>query len=180
MKLRRTILLAAGALLAVRAAAEGTASDAQQPPPSSSRSQRWYQKDEQKARDLGQRGEAEMKKGATSAGNELNAGGQALNARVVGTKTVTGRIADASSDQVTVRKTDGTSTELRLSRSTKVTVDGKKAAAASLQQGDEIRASYAQSGGAATATKIDVTRAAGSQRGPAGRATSPGAGAPSR
>ena len=165
MRIRRTMLLAAGALLAARAGAEG-ASDAQQP--SSPPSQSWYQRDAQKARELGQRGETAAKKGASSAGKELNAGGQALNAKVVGTKKLTGEIADASPDRVTVRKSDGTSLDMRITGSTKVTVDGKKAAARSLKPGDEVRASYAESGGAATATKLDVKRAGTS---PSGGAT---------
>lgn len=157
MNVRRMILLAAAATLASRAGAEGTTGDAQQPP---GRSQSWYQKDAQKARELGQQGEGEMRRGAAGARDKLNEGGQAASAKVVGTKTVRGEVADVSRDQVTVKRSDGAPLGLRITASTKVTVDGQKGSIGSLQQGDEVRASYAQSGGSATATKIDVRRSA--------------------
>ncbi len=161
MNVRRTILLVAGALFASRAGANGTASDSQQPPPSD-QSQTWYQKDAQKARELGQQGAGAVKKGATSARKKVNEGGQAATAKVVGTKTVTGQIADFSQDQVTVKKSDGTPMNLRITESTQVTVGGQKGSTGSLQQGDEVRATYAESGGSATAMKIDVKRTPGS------------------
>lgn len=157
MNVRGMILLAAGTVLASRAGAEGTASGAQQQPPSD-RSQSWYQKDAQKARELGRRGEGAIQEGATGARKKLNEGGQAATAKVVGTKTVTGEIADVSQDRVTVKRSDGKPLNLRITDSTRVTVGGKKGSRGSLQQGDEVRASYAQSGGSATATKIEVKR----------------------
>jgi hypothetical protein len=148
------ILLAAGALLASRAEAQGVG----QPPPSDDSQQTWHEKDAQKARELGAKGESQMKKGAATTRDKVNEGGQALSAKIVGTKTVTGEVADVSADQVTVKKDDGTPMNLRLTPSTKVTIGGQKASRGSLQQGAEVRASYAQSGGEATAQKIDVTR----------------------
>lgn len=171
MNVRRTILLAAGAMLASRAGAQATTGDAQQPP--SDKSQTWYEKDAQKAKELGEQGAGAVKKGATSAGKTVNEGGQAATAKVVGTKTVTGRIADVAQDAVTVKKSDGTPMSLRVVDSTKVTVDGQKGLVGSLKQGDEVRASYAQSGGSATAMKIDVTRK------PKPSSSSPGATGPS-
>ena len=162
MNVRRTILLAAGVLLASPAGAEGTASPSQQQPPSD-QPQTWYQKDAQKARTLGQQGAGALRKGATSAGRKLNEGGQAATAKVVGTKTIAGRIADVSQERMTLKKSDGTPMNLRVTDSTKVTVDGQKGSVKSLRQGDEVRASYAQSGGSATAMKIDVKRSTGSR-----------------
>ncbi len=178
MHVRRTILLAAAVTLAARASAEDNATDAQQPPPG--KSQSWIQKDEAKARQLGREGVNAGKRGAAWAGKEVNAGGQAANAKVVGTRTVTGRVADVRPEEVTVSRSGGAPLKLRVTRSTKVTVHGQSASATSLQQGDEVRASYAESGGAATAMKIDVTGSApstgaGSASG-SGGAASPGAG----
>lgn len=155
MHLRRLVLLAATAALAAQARAEGNTSDKQPP---SEKAQPWYQKDAQKARELGQKGVDATKRGASSAGKAVNSGGQAATTKVVGTKTITGRIADVSPDEVTVKRSDGAPMKLRVTDSTQVSVGGKKGAVSSLTQGDEVRASYAQSGGSATATKIDVTR----------------------
>jgi hypothetical protein len=164
-------LLAAGAVLASRAGAQGSTSDGSQPqPPPSDRSQSWYQRDAAKAKELGQKGVDAGKRGASWAGKETNAGGQAATSKVVGTKTVSGEVADVSRDHVTVNRSDGSPMDLRVTGSTKVTVGGKKAQVGALEQGDQVRASYAQSGGAATATRIDVkgkggSRSAGSQPG---------------
>ena len=160
MPVRRTILLATAALLASQAGAEDA-----QPPPPSDKSQPWYQKDAEKARELGQEGVDATKQGADRAAQELNAGGQAAASKVVGTKTVTGQVADVSQEQVTVNRNDGTPMQLRVTPSTKVTVRGQSASVASLQRGDEVRASYAQSGGNATATQIDVNPPAGASSG---------------
>ena len=180
MNVRRMILLAGGVLLASPAGAEGTASSPQQQPPADP-SQSWYQKDAQKARSLGQQGAGAVQKGASSAGKKLNEGGQAATAKVVGTKTVAGRIADVSQDRMTLKTTDGTPMNLRVTTSTKVTVDGKKGSVESLRQGDEVRASYAQSGGSATAMKLDVKRTPGAPSSRMGSTSSraTGAGAPS-
>jgi hypothetical protein len=164
MDLRRLIPLAAAAALASQAGAEGNTSDTQQQPPPTEKSQSWYQRDAQKARELGQKGVDATKRGATSAGKAVNSGGQAATAKVVGTKTVTGRIADVSKEEVTVNRSDGTPLKLRVTDSTKVSVGGKQRSVSSLTQGDEVRASYAQSGGSATATKIDVTRTGAASR----------------
>lgn len=175
MQARRTILLVAAAILASRAAAQASTGDTpgQQPPSDGSRS--WYQKDAAKAKELGQKGVDATKRGASWAGKEANAGGQAATSKVVGTKTVTGRVADVSQDHVTVNRKDGSPMSLRVTGSTKVTVGGKKAAVTSLEPGSEVRASYAQSGGAATATRIDVTRAG---RPAASGSSAPGAAQP--
>jgi hypothetical protein len=162
MNVRRMILLAAGAILASRAQAQGVG----QPPPSDDSQQTWHEKDAQKARELGAKGESQMKKGAATTRDKVNEGGQALSAKIVGTKTVTGEVADVSADQVTVKKDDGTPMNLRLTPSTKVTIGGQKASRGSLQQGAEVRASYAQSGGEATAQKIDVTKTPTGSSGP--------------
>ncbi len=137
---RGMILLAAGAVLASRADAQS--SGAAQQPPTDSSQKTWYQRDAQKARD------------------KVNEGGNAASAKVVGTRTVTGRVADVSQDRVTVKRSDGKPLSLRITGATKVTSGGKKSSVGALQQGDEVRASYAQSGGSATATKIDVRRSA--------------------
>jgi hypothetical protein len=174
MDLRRTILLAAGLALASRAGAQGTADDKQEQQPPSDRSQQsWYQKDAQKAGELGKKGADATRRGATAAGKKVNEGGQAATAKVVGTKTVTGKIADVSGDRVTVKRSDGTPLDLRVTDSTKVTVGGHAGAVGALRQGDEVRASYAQSGGSATAMKIDVRRSAGAA--PGSRERAPGA-----
>jgi hypothetical protein len=175
MNVRRTILLAAGVLLALPASAQGTASQSQQQPPSD-QSQNWYQKDAQKARSLGQQGAGAVQKGATSAGKKLNEGGQAATAKVVGTKTIAGQIAEVSQDRMTLKKSDGTPMNLRVTNSTKVTVDGQKGSVESLRQGDEVRASYAQSGGSATAMKIDVKRTRGSGSSSTGSPSDTGSG----
>jgi hypothetical protein len=173
MNVRTTILLAAGALLASRAGAQGAASEPQRQPPE--QSQPRQQSTAEKARELGDKGADAAKRGARSAGKTLNEGGQAATAKVVGTKTVTGRIAGVSHDQLTVKAGDGTPMDLRLTDSTKVTIGGQKASVGALKQGDEVRASYAQSGGSATAMKIEARRmkspAAG---GGPGRSASPG------
>jgi hypothetical protein len=158
MNVRGTILLAAGALLASRALAQGAAGESQEKPPTDEKT--WYQKDADKARELGQEGADATKKGATTAKEKVNEGGHAATAKVVGTKTVTAKVADVSKDQVTLKlkKSDGTPMNLRLTDSTKVTVAGEKGSVGSLHQGDEVRASYYESGGSATATKIDVKR----------------------
>jgi hypothetical protein len=154
MNVRRVILLAAGALLASRAGAQGESGGSSQPP---SDQKSWYQKDAEKAKELGQEGADATKEGAESAGEKVNEAGQAATAKVVGTKTVTGKVADISKDQVTVNAA-GTPVNMRVTGSTKVTVDGEKASVDSLKQGDQIRASYAHSGGESTATKLEVKR----------------------
>ncbi len=156
MQLRKVLFIAAGAVLASRVAAQGATGDSQPPP--SDRSRTWYEKDAQKARELGQKGAGAVKKGASAAGKKVNAGGQAATAKVVGTRSLTGRISQVSQDQVTVRKSDGTPMSLRVVDSTKVTIGGQKGSIGSLQQGDEVRASYVESGGSATARKLDVKR----------------------
>lgn len=157
MNLRTTVVLAA-ALLAARAGAEGDGGEAK-PPADQQPAQR---STAEKARELGDRGTAAAKRGATSARDKVNEAGQAVSARAVGTQSVTGRVAEVGEDQVTVEQSDGTPLRLRVTRSTKVTSAGKEASAAALRPGDEVRASYAQSGGSATATKIEkLGKAAG-------------------
>lgn len=171
MNLRTTILLAAGALLASPAGAQGTT---REPQPTPDASQTRQERTADKARELGSKGADAAKRGASTAGRKVNEGGQAATAAVVGTKTVTGRIGEVSNDQVTVKPADGAPMNLRLTGSTKVTVGGQKASVGALRQGDEVRVSYAQSGGSATAMKIEARRT-GSPR-PGG---GPGRGAPS-
>jgi hypothetical protein len=154
MNVRRMILLAAGALLASRAGAQSESGGSSQPP---SDQKSWYQKDADKAKELGQQGADAAKKGAESAGEKVNDAGQAATAKVVGTKTVTGKIADMSKDQLTVSAA-GTPVNMHVTHSTQVTVDGEKSSFDSLKQGDQIRASYAHSGGESTATKLEVKR----------------------
>jgi hypothetical protein len=167
MNHRRMILLAAGLTLASQARAQASGGDgAQQTPPTDPSQKSWYQKDAERARELGKRGTDATRRGASAAGKKINEGGQAVTAKVVGTKTVTGRIAGVSKDRVTVNRSDGTPLDLRLTGSTKVTVGGKQGSVGALQQGDEVRASYAQSGGSATATRIDVQRAPPATRSP--------------
>jgi hypothetical protein len=125
MNVRTTILLAAGALLASRAGAQAATSEPQRPPPE--QSQPRQETTAEKARALGNKGADAAKKGASTAGRKLNEGGQAATAKVVGTKTVTGRIADLSHDQLTVKAGDGTPMDLRLTDSTKVTLGGQNA-----------------------------------------------------
>lgn len=176
MNVRRTILLAAAAALASGARAEGNTAADSQPPSDQSGSRSWYQRNSEKARELGDRGAGAVKRGASATGKKVNEGGQAATAKVVGTKTVAGKLAEVAQDQVTLEQRDGTPLKLRITDSTKVTVGGQKGSAGSLQQGDEVRASYAQSGGSATATKIEVKRSASSSPSP-GRS---GSGAASR
>jgi len=154
MNVRRVILLAAGALLASRAGAQGESGGSGQPP---SDQKSWYQQDADKAKELGQQGADAAKKGAESAGEKVNEAGQAATAKVVGTKTVTGKVAEVSKERVTVSAA-GTPLNLHVTGATKVTVDGEKASVDSLKQGDQVRAAYAESGGSATATKLDVKR----------------------
>jgi hypothetical protein len=155
MNVRKMVLLAAGALLASRALAQGESGGSNQQPPSDQKS--WYQKDAEKAKELGQQGADAAKQGAESAGKKVNEGGQAATAKVVGTKTLTGKIADVAQDQVTVKAGDA-ALKLRITDSTQVTVDGEKAQVGSLKEGDPIRASYYQSGGESTAMKLEVKR----------------------
>jgi hypothetical protein len=145
MRPRKIILLAAGALLAARASAQGGGSNQQ--PPADEKS--WYEKGTDEAKELGQQGEDAAKKGASSAGQKMD--------ELTGTKTLTGKVADVSQDQVTVKAGD-TPMNLKVTGSTEVTVDGEKASVGSLKQGDSVRASYTQSGGSSTATKLEVKR----------------------
>lgn len=162
MNVRRVILLAAGAVLAARAGAQGS----QSPDPSQ---QTWHERDAAKARELGAKGQKEVDKGASATKKGANSAGQTITSKIVGTKTVTGRISDVSKDQVTLqRSSDGQPMNLRVTDATKVTVGGQKKSVGSLQQGAEVRASYAHSGGEDTAMKIDVTRTPGSRPGGAG------------
>jgi hypothetical protein len=181
MNVRRTILLAAAAALASAARAEGNSAADSQPPSDQSGSQSWYQRNAEKARELGDRGTGAVKRGASATGKKVNEGGQAATAKVVGTKTVAGELADVAADQVTVKQPDGTPLSLRITESTKVTVGGKQGSVGSLQQGDEVRASYAQSGGSATAMKIEVRRSASSpsSAGRRGSGAASGSGKPS-
>jgi len=154
MNVRRVILLAAGALLASRAGAQGESGGSGQPP---SDQKSWYQKDAEKAKELGQEGADATKEGAESAGEKVNEAGQAATAKVVGTKTVTGKIADISQDQVNVDAA-GTPVNMHVTGSTQVTIDGEKSSLDSLKQGDQVRASFTHSGGESTATKLEVKR----------------------
>jgi hypothetical protein len=146
------IPLAAGALLAARASAEGSS----QQPPADEKS--WVQKDTDKAKELGQEGVDATKKGAKSAEQKAEEAGEAAEAKVTGTKTVTGKVADVSPDQVTVQAGSSAPMALQVTGSTQVTIDGEKASVASLKQGDPVHASYKESGGSSTATKLEVKR----------------------
>ena len=119
MRPRKIILLAAGALLAARASAQGGGSNQQ--PPADEKS--WYEKGTDEAKELGQQGEDAAKKGASSAGQKMD--------ELTGTKTLTGKVADVSQDQVTVKAGD-TPMNLKVTGSTEVTVDGEKASVGSL------------------------------------------------
>lgn len=152
MNVRRTIVLAAVLALAPRAGA----GEARSQPPSDKAEQSGTA---ERARELGQRGADAVKRGASAAREKVNQGGQAATAKVVGTKTVDGKISGVSPDRLTVKRSDGTRMDLRITDATKVTVGGKEGSAGALRQGDEVRASYAQSGGSATATAIEVKRA---------------------
>lgn len=177
MHVRRTILLAAAAALASGARAEGNTAESQQPPSDQSGSPTWYQRNAEKARELGDRGAGAVKRGASATGKKVNEGGQAATAKVVGTKTVAGELADVAQDRVTVKQRDGTALNLRITDSTKVTVGGQKGSVGALHQGDEVRASYAQSGGSATAMKIEVKRSpSSSSSGRRGSRAAPGSG----
>jgi Cu/Ag efflux protein CusF len=160
MSFRSMISFAAGALLAAQASAQGTGGGSNQQPPADEKS--WYQKDAEKAEELGQQGVDATKKGAQSAGQKLDEAGEAAEAKVTGTKTLTGKVADVSQDQVTVKAGDAAPLNLRVTASTQVTVDGEKASVDSLKQGDKVRASYKQSGGTSTATKLEVKRSGSS------------------
>ena len=153
MNIRRMILLAAGALLASRAGAQGSSGSS--PPPSDQKSM--VQQGEDKAKELGQQGEDAAKQGTESAQKKANEAGQAATAKVVGTKTVTGKIADISQDQVNVDAA-GTPVNMHVTGSTQVTIDGEKSSLDSLKQGDQVRASFTHSGGESTATKLEVKR----------------------
>jgi hypothetical protein len=175
MNVRSLSLLAAGALLASRATA---ADETQQQPPSDQKS--WYQRDAEKAKEMGQKGTDAATRGAEAAGKAVNEGGQAATAKVVGTKTVTAKVTDVSKDQVKVDAA-GKPMSLRITDATKVTIDGQKASVDSLKEGDRVRASYVHSGGEDSAMKLDVKRSAttpptSSGSGPSGgAATSPDA-----
>lgn len=160
MNVRRVILLAAGAVLAARAGAEGKTGSQSSSPPDSQ--QTWHERSAEKARELGAKGQAGVEKGASATKRGVNSAGQTIASKVVGTKTVTGRISDVSKDQVTLqRSSDGQPMNLRVTDGTKVTIGGKEKPVGSLQQGAEVRASYAHSGGEDTAMKIDVTKTPG-------------------
>jgi hypothetical protein len=154
------ILLAGGALLAARASAQSAGGGSNQQPPSDEKS--WIQKDTEKAEELGQEGVDATKKGAQKAGKSLDEAGQAAEAKVTGTKTVTGKVADVSQDQVTVQAGTSAPMTLRVTGSTQVTVDGEKTSVGSLKEGDPVHASYKESGGSSTATKLEVKRPASS------------------
>lgn len=193
MNVRRTMLLAAGILLAAPATAQDRSaqerSGAKQEPPAESRPPEsqgsesqgtWYERGGAKAREAGKRGADATARGASKARQKTNQAGQAATAAVVGTKTVTGRVADVSKDQVTVRTKEGQPLNLRVTEATKVLIGGEEKTLGALQQGTEVRASYAQSGGSATATKIEATRTPGSSgvtRPPRKGAADEGAGA---
>jgi hypothetical protein len=182
------ILLAAALGLASRAGAEGArSSDApQQPPPSDRSDQTGNKTNAQKARELGQRGTDAVRRGASAAGKKVNEGGQAATAKVVGTQTVSGRISGVSPERVTVKPSEGAAVELRLTESTQVTVGGQKGSVGALHEGDDVRASFARSGGSATAMKIEVKRSprpasrAGAKDGRPGSSAAPAPGATTR
>ncbi len=66
---------------------------------------------------------------------------------------------DVSRDEVTLQTSGGESMKLKVNDSTKVTVGGQEKSIGELQQGAQVRASYDESGGEKTATRIEAKEA---------------------
>ena len=83
-----------------------------------------------------------------------------LGARATGaTKSVTGTLAQAGTDEVRLDTESHPGMPLKINDSTKITLDGKDATVAQLQEGAQIRASYSGSGDTATAIRIEAKSA---------------------
>jgi hypothetical protein len=85
-------------------------------------------------------------------------GSQGAQPGAQGEKTVSGKVVRASGQELVLQPSSGAGSELKLkmSSSTPVTIDGRQGAAADLKEGAQVRASYQESGGAPTATKIEA------------------------
>ncbi len=73
--------------------------------------------------------------------------------------SVTGRVAWVSTDQLQLREGSGRSTTFQLEPQTSVTIDGRQASIAEVQQGADARVSYDWSSGQRIADQIEVHNA---------------------
>jgi colicin import membrane protein len=140
------VLAAAGLLGAARAGA-----DEMQQPKSSSPSQ---QEREARAESRARESQAASSAAATSAQRQAAAGASKQGQE----SAIAGKLADVSSDTLTVKTDDGRSVTLRVTGSTQVTVDGRERSIGDLREGEQVRASYDATSGDKTATRIEATR----------------------
>ncbi|GAC1337227.1 MAG: hypothetical protein NVSMB23_03430 [Myxococcales bacterium] len=91
---------------------------------------------------------------------ETQARGNAQTAQAGAQQTVTGTLAQASADEVRVDSANQPGMLLKVTGSTKVTLDGKDASAAQLKEGVQVRASYSVVGDQPTAVRIEARSAA--------------------
>jgi hypothetical protein len=75
-------------------------------------------------------------------------------------QSVNGTIAQVSTDEVRVDSANQPGLRLKVNPATKITVNGKDASATQLQEGSQVRASYAVVGDQPTALTIEVRSAA--------------------
>jgi len=81
---------------------------------------------------------------------------RAERASTDGVGVVAGRVAAARPGEVVVESTERPEIALRISGDTRIAVDGQPAAASQLAPGVEVRASFEQRGGRATALSIEA------------------------
>lgn len=103
------------------------------------------QKDEQRL------GEAQQRESA--------ARDSAQSAQSGAQQSVSGTVAQASADEVRVDSANQPGMRLKVNGATRVTLDGKDASAAQLQEGTQVRASYAVVGDQPTAVRIEAKSA---------------------
>ena len=89
---------------------------------------------------------------ATPTGTDKGATGPTLN--------VTGTLAQAGANEVRLDTENNPGMPLKVNGATKITLDGKDATLAQLQEGAQIRAAYQGSGDSATAIRIEAKSAA--------------------
>jgi colicin import membrane protein len=71
-------------------------------------------------------------------------------------QTLTGKVSQLSDDSVTIQSPQGERQELEIVPQTRVTIGGEDAQRGQLAEGQEVRASYMEHGGARIAVRIDA------------------------
>jgi hypothetical protein len=83
-----------------------------------------------------------------------------LNAQGGAQQSVSGTIAQASTDEVRVDTANQPGMRLKVTGATRITLDGKEVSVTQLQEGSQVRASYSVVGDQPTAVRIEVKSAA--------------------